>query len=123
MVPFRGKDIPRDSIARALKVGTLVEGNVEQAGSSVRATIRLIDAPAARSSERSSFEQSAGAYVTPGDSLAQKAAQFLRQRLGEEVRLREQRSSTKSAGSHGSCSSGPSRHGRLQRRPPPRATP
>ena len=82
---------PRDSIARALKVGTLVEGSVEQEKDRVRVTVRLVDAASGAEFQRASFEQPATQYLALGDSLAQKAAVFLRERLGAEVRLREQR--------------------------------
>src|SRR5947208_3310757 len=45
VAPFRGRDIARDSIARTLAAGTLVEGDVENLGSRVRVTVRLIDGP------------------------------------------------------------------------------
>jgi len=93
---FQGKDTPRDSIARALQVGTLVEGNVEQEKDRVRVTVRLIDAASNAEFQRATFEQPAGSALSLSDSLAQKAALFLRERLGVELRLREQRSSTKS---------------------------
>ena len=88
--PYRDPDVPRDSIARALKVGTLVAGNVEQEKDRVRVTVQLLDASGARFG-LASFEQPAGSYLTLTDSLAQRAALLLRERLGSEVRLREQR--------------------------------
>jgi len=91
VAPFRGGNVPRDSIARLLKVGTLVEGNVEQEKDRVRVTVRLVDAASGAEFQRASFEQPASQYLTLGDSLAQKAAVFLRERLGAEVRIREQR--------------------------------
>ncbi len=91
VAPYRNSSVPRDSIARALKVGTLVEGSVEQEKDRVRVTIRLVDAASGAEFQRASFEQPASQYLTLGDSLAQKAAVFLRERLGAEVRLREQR--------------------------------
>ena len=92
--PVSGKDTPRDSIAKALQVGTLVEGNVEQDKDRVRVTVRLIDAASNADSSARHFEQPAGSALSLSDSLAQKAALFLRERLGVELRLREQRSST-----------------------------
>ena len=44
--------------------------------------------------ERASFEQPAGSYLTLADSLSQKAALLLRQRLGVEIRLRAQQQRT-----------------------------
>ena len=93
---FQGKDVPRDSIARTLQVGTLVEGNVEQDKDRVRVTVRLIDAASNAEFQRATFEEPAGSALSLSDSVAQKAALFLRERLGVELRLREQRSSTKS---------------------------
>ncbi len=93
---FRGRNVPRDSIARALKVGTLVEGGVEQDGDKVRVTVRLVDAASGAEFQRTSFEQPAGSYLALSDTLAQRAATFLRERLGTEVRLREQRLSASS---------------------------
>lgn len=91
VAPFRGRNVPRDSVGKVLKVGTLVEGAVEQAGGNVRVTVRLVDANSQAEFQRASFEQPAGSYLALSDSLAQKAALFLRERLGVEVRLREQR--------------------------------
>jgi serine/threonine-protein kinase len=91
VAPFRGGNVSRDSIARTLKVGTLVEGSVEQVKDRVRVTVRLVDGASGAEFQRASFEQPASQYLLLGDSLAQKAALFLRERLGAEVRLREQR--------------------------------
>ena len=91
VAPYRNTTVSRDSIARALKVGTLVEGGVEQAGSKVRVTVRLVDAPSGAEYERTTFEMPGGSYLAIGDTLAEKAALFLRKELGLEVRLREQR--------------------------------
>ena len=57
----------------------------------MRVTVRLVDAASGAEFQRASFEQPASQYLTLGDSLAQKAAVFLRERLGAEVRIREQR--------------------------------
>src|SRR5262245_35614246 len=42
VAPFRGRDAPRDSVARALEAGTLVEGEVEPGGARARVTGRLV---------------------------------------------------------------------------------
>ncbi len=76
VAPFRGGNVPRDSIARLLKVGTLVEGSVEQERDKVRVTVRLVDAASGAEFQRASFEQPASQYLTLGDSLAQKAARL-----------------------------------------------
>ena len=96
VAPFRGRDIERDSIARALEAGTLVEGSVEPVGSRARVTIRLVDGASSVDVRRQSFELPLAAPLAMRDSLVSQAAVFLRERLGDEVRLREQRSETKS---------------------------
>src|SRR3989442_1126039 len=96
VAPFRGRDVPRDSIARSLEAGTLVEGEVEPVGSRARVTIRLVDGASGADVRRQSFELPVDAPLAMRDSLASQAAVFLRERLGDEVRLREQRASTTS---------------------------
>ena len=92
VAPYRGDSIPRDSIARALRVGTLVEGTVEATGGRLRITTRLIDGASGAEFRRASFDQPAtGNLLVLGDSLSQEVARFLRERLGEEVRVRETR--------------------------------
>ncbi len=91
--PYRGDSIPRDSIARALNAGTLVSGLVEREKGRLRVTTRLIDGTGAEFA-RASFEQPAGNLLAIQDTLVQKVATLIRQRLGEEIRLRGQRSRT-----------------------------
>jgi len=91
---YRHSNLSRDSVARALKAGSLVEGAVEPAGSRLRVTVRLADGASGADIGRASFEQPIGSLLAVKDSLAEAVARFLRQRLGEEVRLREQRQGT-----------------------------
>jgi len=93
---FRGRDVSRDSIARALEAGTLVEGSVDPVGSRARVTIRLVDGASSVDVRRQNFELPMDAPLALRDSLVSRAAVFLRERLGDEVRLREERASTKS---------------------------
>jgi serine/threonine-protein kinase len=91
---FRGKGVSRDSIARALGVGTLVLGSVEPDGDRVRVTVRLADASGAEFN-RVTFEEPTTNLLLLSDSLAPKAAALIRSRLGSEIRLREERSSAR----------------------------
>jgi serine/threonine-protein kinase len=93
---YRSDSVPRDSIARALKVGTLVEGDVEQAGGRLRVTVRLIDGASGADFQRASFQEPAGNLLSIRDTLTQKVAGLIRERLGQEIRLREQRAETRS---------------------------
>jgi len=96
VAPFRGRDVSRDSIARALGAGTLVEGAVEPIGSRARVTVRLVDGASGADVRRQSFELPIGAPLALRDSLVSQAALFLRERLGDEVKLREERAGTAS---------------------------
>ena len=93
---YRTLSIPRDSVARALAAGTLVQGSVEETGTHYQVTVRLIDGASGADFKRASFEQPAGNVLAIRDSLAGRVADFLRARLGEEVRLRETRAATRS---------------------------
>jgi serine/threonine-protein kinase len=92
---YRGATTARDSIARALDVGSLIEGTVEDAGERVRVTVRFVDGASGVDVDRRSFDAPAANPLRLRDELAQQVATFLRQRLGEEVRLREQKSATR----------------------------
>lgn len=94
--PFRGRDIPRDSIVRALRASNLVTGEVENLTNRVRVTVRLIDGSSGAEFRARSFELPPDAPLAIRDSLASQAAIFLRERLGDEVRLREQQAETSS---------------------------
>jgi eukaryotic-like serine/threonine-protein kinase len=91
---YRGTAIPRDSLARALQAGSLIEGSVEDAGERVRVSVRLVDGASGVDVVRRGFEAPAANPLLLRDELAQQVGTFLRQRLGEEVRLREQKSAT-----------------------------
>ncbi len=97
VAPYRGGSVPADSIARALAVGTLVTGSVEQVGDLLHVTVRLVDGASGADFRRASFDQRAGEVLAViRDSLSGRVAEFLRQRLGEEVRLRTERMGTSS---------------------------
>ena len=75
VAPFRGDSISRDSVGRALQAGTLVTGDVEQAGDRLRVNVRLVDGASGADFERASFEQPAGNLLAVQDALTQKVAQ------------------------------------------------
>ncbi len=97
VAPYRSLTVPLDSVARALGVGTIVQGGVDELGGRYRVSVNLIDgASGADLGKRASFEQPAGAVLAMRDSLASKVAEFLRMRLGEELRLRQEQAGTQS---------------------------
>jgi len=84
---FKGKDgVPMDSIARVLKVGTVVEGTVEPRGDGrVRVIVRLNDALAGSQSESKQIEAAAGDMLALQDSIAQQVSVLVRQQVGEDI--------------------------------------
>jgi eukaryotic-like serine/threonine-protein kinase len=84
---FKGKDaIPTDSIARALKVGTVVNGTVELADQGrVRVTVRLVDALSGAQIDKTVIEHPMQSELDLQDSVAHTVSLFLRKRLGQEV--------------------------------------
>ncbi len=89
--PYRGTELPRDSIARALGVGTLVLGDLDENEGRLRVTLRLIDGASGADFQRASFEQPETNLIAIGDTLAAQAASLVRQRLGEEIAMRQVR--------------------------------
>lgn len=92
--PYRDVAISNDSIARALKTGSLVTGSVEPVGNRYRITVRLVDGFSGTDLERTTVELPSDRVLTVRDSVAKSVSSFLRQRLGEEVALRDRRAGT-----------------------------
>jgi serine/threonine-protein kinase len=90
---FESGNVPRDSIARALNVGTLVDGSIEQHGDKISVTVKLDDATGS-DFRRTTFDVPIAAPLALQDTLATRVAMFLRERLGQEVDLRAERAGT-----------------------------
>ena len=93
---FRGSDLSPDSIARALRVGTLVDGSVERRGDKLRVNVQLIDGASGATFKTQAFEEPASDVGRIRDELSTEVSRILRQWLGEEVALQRQRSETTS---------------------------
>ena len=94
---FRGHDISSDSVAKALQVGTIVRGAVEPDGGKVHLTVRLVDAASDVDLARQKFDVDTANIVASQTQLATNVVDFLRQQLGNEVQLREDRAATTSS--------------------------
>jgi len=86
---FRGKVVPADSIGRALKVGTLVDGTVALSDDRIRVNVSFVNAETGESFGRTLVERPRAELFELQDDLAKEVAAFLRERLGEEVELIE----------------------------------
>ncbi|HEY6828093.1 MAG TPA: serine/threonine-protein kinase, partial [Gemmatimonadaceae bacterium] len=91
------RDATPDSVAKALAVGTVVQGSIEPTrGDSVRVDFRLIEAASGVDFKRASFTAAASNVLALRDQIAERAATFLRERLGEEIKLQARRAETSS---------------------------
>ena len=93
---YRGAGLPVDSVAQALAVGSVIQGTVEQTGDRLRITARLVDGFSGADIERTSFEIPAGDFLAARDTVAESVSRLLRQRLGEEIQLRQRQAETSS---------------------------
>jgi len=91
--PYRDRPVPFDSLAAALRAGSVVEGSVQRSGDSVRVTVQLID-----TNTRAHLESRSVTYpLDPGslfalqDAVAAEVAEFVRRRVGREIRLSDLR--------------------------------
>jgi TolB-like protein/tetratricopeptide (TPR) repeat protein len=93
---YRGQDVTPDSVGRALGVGSVIDGSVESTGDRLRVNLRLVDAESGVDIDRTGLTMPAADVLQVRDSVVTSAAAIMRERLGEEVRLRERRAETAS---------------------------
>ena len=72
VAPYKDADISRDSIARALGAGTLIEGNVEQRADRLILGVRVVDGLSGTDFNRASFELPADDLLAARDQLGQE---------------------------------------------------
>ena len=95
--PYRGTSVATDSLARALRAGYIVRGEVEKEGTGVRVGIRLYDGSGV-DLKRAAFAIPVTNIARMHDTLAVLASDLIRKQLGAEIQLREQRSATDNSG-------------------------
>jgi len=95
--PFRGHTVPIDSVGTSLGVGTVVTGTVGGTTAHPRITVRLIDPESGRQLDSKLIEPPGGDVLALRGQLAEQVALVLRERLGKEIKLRDQRSGTRNA--------------------------
>jgi len=96
--PYRDGQVPFDSMVARLKVGSVVEGSLQRSGDSVWVTVDLVDATSQTHLQSREIGRPLGDVVALERAVAAEVAAALRQRVGQEVRLREASGETKSPG-------------------------
>jgi len=94
--PFRGQNVSPDSISRALETGTILRGTVRSGGDQLFVGLQLIDGASGNLVVSTELESPRGEVIALQDTLAQEAARFLRERIGQEIALRRVRAGTDS---------------------------
>ncbi len=93
--PYKKGSASPDSIGRALKVGTLVSGTLEQSGDRLRVNVALVNATTGAEIGSKTIERPRTELFALQDDLAKEVSFFLRQRIGEEIQVQETRSGTR----------------------------
>jgi eukaryotic-like serine/threonine-protein kinase len=91
VAPYRGAAVSPESIGRALRVGTLVHGTVNALGDRIELSVSVIDTVSGTEIDHTTVQRPKHQILALQSDLASQVAVFLRRRLGEEVRLREDR--------------------------------
>ena len=95
VAPYRNAAVAPDSIGRALKVGTLVQGSVAGFGNKLRVSVSLTNAATGEEIGSKTLERPREEIFALQDDVAREVSLFLRQRLGEEINLQEIRTGTR----------------------------
>jgi TolB-like protein len=87
--PFRSQDVPLDSVATVLDVGTVVNGRVEKRGDRITVNLELVDGKSGAVVNRAKIEQPAANLMAVRADVVDQSVNLLRQWIGKEVRLRQ----------------------------------
>jgi len=93
--PYRNTAVPPDSVGRALKAGTIVQGTVAEVGGRLRLDIALVDGTTGDETKSTRLETPRTELFALQDTLAKAVSAFLRQAIGEEIEVRETRAGTR----------------------------
>ena len=95
VAPYRHVIVGTDSIARALRVGTIVDGTLAQSGDSLQLSVALVDAASGDEIEATTLKVPRADPLVLQVNLANQVAQFLRRRLGQEMQQIAARAETR----------------------------
>jgi TolB-like protein len=94
--PYRDTGVTVDSIVRALRPGTIVAGSVIRGRDQIRVHVQVIDAATSAHIGGRRLERAESDVLPLLDDLAHEVSFFLRERLGEEIRIRDLKAGTDS---------------------------
>ncbi|HET8649603.1 MAG TPA: serine/threonine-protein kinase, partial [Gemmatimonadales bacterium] len=94
VLPYKGTAVTPDSVARALHVGTLVEGSVAASDSLLRVSVSLVNPRTGAEIASKQLERPRKELFALQDDIAKEVSIFLRRQLGQEVQLRGARAGT-----------------------------
>ncbi|HET9441087.1 MAG TPA: hypothetical protein VFO52_13000 [Longimicrobiales bacterium] len=87
-LPFRAEEMPLDSVAKLLDVGTVVSGTVQKRGDKIVVQLELIDGKSGVVVERTKIEQPTKDLLMVRSGVVEESVELLRQWIGKELRLR-----------------------------------
>lgn len=93
---YRGADVTPDSVARALRIGSLVEGSIQGTKDQIRVRAQLLDANTGSVLESVEESRPLGELFALQDDVVARVVEALRTRLGSIVRQRERQRETES---------------------------
>lgn len=93
---LRGRAIAGDSVHALFGVGTIVRGSVAREGAKAKVTIDVMDAASEASYDRKAITVDTTELASLQGIVADEVAGFLRKAIGDEVRLKADRSQTAS---------------------------
>jgi serine/threonine-protein kinase len=97
VAPYKKESVPPDSVARALKVGTLVQGTVAESGDRLRVTVDMINTADGSVQSSGPLEREREDVFGLQDAMTKQVSEFLRRRLGQVVQQLETKAGTSSA--------------------------
>jgi serine/threonine-protein kinase len=92
--PFRGDSIPIDSISRQLDVGTIVGGSISRSGGQLRVNVQIMKGSTGVVAHSEKFERPTGELFALLDDISGEVAAFLRESLGQEIKLQRYKRET-----------------------------
>ena len=84
---FQNRGFSIDSLVRALRVGSLIEGSLQRSGDKLRLTVQVTDPQSKTQLESATLERGMGELFLLEDDLAHQVAVILRRRLGVVLRV------------------------------------